>query len=239
MLLSQIKMMKYHFFVINLDDEHCGTTMMKVATSQRAIVVLKSILKLNKTAVAWYLSSGCQGPFISWDQEVIQAIPNLEYKLDVANWSFDSIQKQGMSLLLSDSIKLSEHLKIYEKQVAKSLKQVINEYTTDQVLLPLSGGLDSRLLLALSKRTTLADKLMLVNWGGSSEGKKLDDTAAAERVANSYKKELLVMFCLPEFTTMIRYLIALQRQVKDVLIISMHLQIVSICGVIFSSAAIE
>lgn len=164
-----------------------------VSTSQRAIVALKCTFKLNETAVAWYLSSGCQGPFMSWDQEVTQALPNLEYKLDVNNWNFDSIQKQGMSLPLSGSTKLSEYLKRYEKQVTKSLKQIINEYAKDQVLLPLSGGLDSRLLLALSKKAILADKLMLVNWGVSSEGKKFDDTAAAERVANSYKKQLLMM----------------------------------------------
>lgn len=164
-----------------------------VSTSQRAIVALKSTFKLNQAAIAWYLSSGCQGPFISWDQEIIQALPNLEYKLDVCNWSFDSIQKQGMSLPCSGSTKLSEYLKIYEKQVTKSLKQIINEYANDQVLLPLSGGLDSRLLLALSKKAGLIDKLTLANWGVFNKGKKFDDTAAAERVANSYKKELLIL----------------------------------------------
>ena len=162
-----------------------------VSTSQRAIVALKSTFKLNQAAIAWYLSSGCQGPFISWDQEVIQALPNLEYKLDVGNWSFDSIQKQGMSLPCSGSTKLSEYLKIYEKQVTKSLKQIISEYANDQVLLPLSGGLDSRLLLALSKKAGLTDKMTLANWGVDTLANVFDDKKAANQIASSYGKNLL------------------------------------------------
>lgn len=162
-----------------------------VSTSQRAIVALKSTFKLNQAAIAWYLSSGCQGPFISWDQEVIQALPNLEYKLDVGNWSFDSIQKQDMSLPCSGSTKLSEYLKIYEKQVTKSLKQIVNEYANDQVLLPLSGGLDSRLLLALSKKAGLTDKMTLANWGVDTLANVFDDKKAANQIASSYGKNLL------------------------------------------------
>ena len=162
-----------------------------VSTSQRAIVALKSTFKLNQAAIAWYLSSGCQGPFISWDQEVIQALPNLEYKLDVGNWSFDSIQKQDMSLPCSGSTKLSEYLKIYEKQVTKSLKQIVNEYANDQVLLPLSGGLDSRLLLALSKKAGLTDKMTLANWGVDTLANVFDYKKAANQIASSYGKNLL------------------------------------------------
>lgn len=162
-----------------------------VSTSQRAIVALKSTFKLNQAAIAWYLSSGCQGPFISWDQEIIQALPNLEYKLDVGNWSFDSIQKQDMSLPCSGSTKLSEYLKIYEKQVTKSLKQIINEYANDQVLLPLSGGLDSRLLLAFSKKAGLTDKMTLANWGVDTPANIFDDKKAANQIASSYGKNLL------------------------------------------------
>lgn len=164
-----------------------------VSTSQRAIVAVKGAFKLNKTAIAWYLSSGCQGPFISWDEDIKQVLPNLEYKLNVANWDLDSMQKQGMNLPPSGSTKLSKYLKIYKKQVTRSLKQVINEYPRDQVLLPLSGGFDSRLFLALIKKANFDDKLSLVNWGVQNQKDIFDDKVAAQRVAKYYGKEISLM----------------------------------------------
>ncbi|WP_298737840.1 hypothetical protein [uncultured Psychrobacter sp.] len=162
-----------------------------VSTSQRAIVALKRRFNLNEKAIAWYLSSGCQGPFISWDQDIIQVLPDTQYILNASDWQLSLQQKADMSLPLSGTTKMSKYLKTYQKQVRKSLKQVINDYPKGKVLLPLSGGLDSRLLLALSKRSKLGDSLTLVNWGISKPKEVYDDKKAAKRVANFYSKGLL------------------------------------------------
>lgn len=162
-----------------------------ISTSQRAIVALKQSFILNQEAIAWFLSSGCQGPFISWDKDIQQAQPHLEYKFDTSSWNLVYEQKPDMELPKSGSTKLSEYLKIYEKQVTKSLKQIVNEYANDQVLLPLSGGLDSRLLLALSKKAGLTDKMTLANWGVDTLANVFDDKKAANQIASSYGKNLL------------------------------------------------
>lgn len=166
-----------------------------VSTSQRAIVALKGVFRLNKTALAWYLSAGCQGPFISWDQDIKQVRPHLEYKLNVTDWCLNSIQKPGMDLPLSGSTNLSDYLKRYQAQVTVALDHIINSYPNHQTLLPLSGGLDSRLLLALSKNANLEDEVTLVNWGvdwgALHQEDVFDDKMAAHRVASFYSKTLL------------------------------------------------
>lgn len=164
-----------------------------VSTSQRAVVALKGSFQLNKEALAWYLSSGCQGPLISWDQEIQQVLPNLEYQLQVADWTFVSHQKPGMQLPPSGSTKMSDYLALYEKEVTAALAQVVKSYPEGQVLLPLSGGLDSRLLLALSKHAGLDKKVGLVNWGVPTARGVFDDKSAAQKVAAFYGKELLDM----------------------------------------------
>lgn len=162
-----------------------------VSTSQRAVVALKGSFNFNEETLAWYLSSGSQGPFISWDQDIKQVLPNLEYKLNIIDWCLDSKQKPGMDLPPSGSTKMSDYLNLYQNQVSKSLDQIIHEYPKDQVLMPLSGGLDSRLLLALSNNADIDDELMLVNWGVPKQKGVFDDKVAAQRVARFYKKNLL------------------------------------------------
>ncbi|WP_201615696.1 hypothetical protein [Psychrobacter urativorans] len=164
-----------------------------VSTSQRAIVALKGSFHLNDETLAWYLSSGCQGPYISWDQDIKQVLPHLEYKLNIADWCLDWKQKLGMELPPSGSTKISDYLKLYQSQVTTSLDQIINSYPKGQVLMPLSGGLDSRLLLALSKKVGLEDKVTLVNWGAPKQKGVFDDKVAAQRVASFYGKDLLDM----------------------------------------------
>lgn len=162
-----------------------------VSTSQRAIVALKRKFNLNEEAIAWYLSSGCQGPFISWDQDIKQVLPDTQYILNDNDWQLNLQQKANMSLPPSGITKLSKYLKIYRKQVQQSLKQVVRDYPKGKVLLPLSGGLDSRLLLALSKEAGLLNRLTLVNWGVVSPKSKFDDKKAAHKVTKYYKKDLL------------------------------------------------
>lgn len=170
---------------------YCDQEQLIISTSQRAIVALKGDFSFNEKALAWYLSSGCQGPFICWDKDINQVLPNLEYKLETVNWSIKSLQKPGMDLPKSGTIKMSDYLDTYKEQVIKSLKQIINEYPKGQVLMPLSGGLDSRSILALSMQAGLGNETTLVNWGEPTPEGVFDDKTAAIRVADYYDKVLL------------------------------------------------
>lgn len=164
-----------------------------ISTSQRAVIALKGSFNLNEETLAWYLSSGTQGPFISWDQDINQVLPNIEYKLNLNDWHLDLEQKPGMDLPSSGSTKMDDYLDIYKDKVTQSLDQIINEYPKGQVLMPLSGGLDSRLLLSLSRNADIDDKLTLVNWGIPKYEDALNDKVAAQRLAKFYNKDLLDM----------------------------------------------
>ncbi|WP_201530073.1 hypothetical protein [Psychrobacter frigidicola] len=172
---------------------YCDESTLIISTSQRAIVALKGGFNFNEEALAWYLSSGNQGPFISWDQDVKQVLPHLEYKLNIIDWRLGSKQKPGIDLPPSGSTKMNDYPKLYQSEVTTSLDQIISSYPEGQVLMPLSGGLDSRLLLALSKKADLDDKLTLVNWGVVNREEVFDDKVAAQRVADFYGKDLLDM----------------------------------------------
>lgn len=172
-----------------LDDEK-----LIVSTSQRAIVAFKSVFHLNETAIAWYLSSGCQGPFISWDVDIKQVKPDMEYDLKVTDWTLDHKIKLDRDLPLSGSSNEESFLQIYQEKVASTLNQIIEEHPKQQVLLPLSGGLDSRLLFSLSKDACLEDELTLVNWGVKNNNYIFDDKVASNQVAKFYEKEMLNVY---------------------------------------------
>lgn len=165
-----------------------------VSTSQRAVVALKGDFKLNKEVLAWYLSSGSQGPFLSWDRDIQPVMPSLEYSLNVASWTFGSQQKPGMDLPPSGSVKMKDYLEVYQSRTTESVKDIVNTYPQGQVLMPLSGGLDSRLLLALTKNAGLEHKVTLVNWGAPQPEGIFDDKAAAHRIAKFYGKDLLDIY---------------------------------------------
>ena len=165
-----------------------------ISTSQRAIVALKGSFNLNDEAIACFLSSGYQGPFISWDREMEQVHPHLIYHLDIATWCLDSRKKTGLELPPSGSIKTKDFLEVFKQQVTSSLDEIINSAPEGQVLMPLSGGLDSRLLFTLSHQAGLDKKIDIVNWGVTSPPRVFDDKAAAHRIANFYNKNLLSVF---------------------------------------------
>lgn len=174
-----------------LDDEK-----LIVSTSQRAIVALKGSFNLNEQCISWYLSSGCQGPFISWDKDIVQVLPDFKYVLDTESWSIDIGKKNGMDLPSPGSVKKTEFLSAYENKVKKSLKSLMDRYDNGEILLPISGGLDSRLLLGLCKKQKLDNKIILANWG-VEKSEIFDDKKAAKLVANFYEKKIFDKY-LPE-----------------------------------------
>lgn len=172
-----------------LDDQ-----MLIVSTSQRAIVQFKGAFFPNQAATAWFLSSGCQGPFISWDEQIVQVQPSFEYVLDVAGWQVESSSKSGSGMSMPGSGSSDKYLKQFESQVIDTIRKAVFAHGPDEVLLPLSGGLDSRLLLALSQEAGAVSRVELVNWGIVQPDNVFDDKSAAKRIAVTYGKPLLDRF---------------------------------------------
>lgn len=164
-----------------------------VSTSQRAVVGLKGRYCCNDEALAWFLSSGSQGPFISWDREVHQVRPGQEYVFDVASWKLARRAKPGMELPESGTMRMGDYLQAFERQVSGTLSSMVSKSGPGGTLLPLSGGLDSRLLLGLCRNVGIEDKVTLVNWGVPAGEGVFDDKAAARRVARAYGKPLMDM----------------------------------------------
>lgn len=173
-----------------IDDEN-----FIISTSQRAIVALKNSFHLNKESIAWYLSAGCQGPFISWDKDIAQVLPNLQYCFDEEKWSISSIKKNNCLLPNSNTTKKSEFISFFEKKLKKSLLDIVYKNSKDKKLLPISGGLDSRLLLGFCDDLKIINNFDLINWG--VESNLFDDKKAATEISKFYDKELINIY-LPE-----------------------------------------
>ena len=170
-----------------------------ISTSQKAIVALKGSFNLSNEAFAWFLSSGCQGPFVSWDLEIRQVVPDVEYRFNIESWQLVEAPRSAMETPSSGSGSVSEYLDQYESCVTSNIEQILQDYGDNEVLLPLSGGLDSRLILALARNAGLDGKLQLVNWGVRAEDGVFDDRVAASRVAAHYERNL-IQAELPEVT---------------------------------------
>lgn len=165
--------------------------MLVVSTSQRAVVRIKGTFALNRESIAWFLSSGCQGPFMSWDADVRQVEPPYEYAFDATSWTLRRRHKDGMSLTEPSSQRLHRYLQFYKEYTADALKNIVCEGGHRNALLPLSGGLDSRLLLALARLRDVDDRVDLVNWGVVRDNRHFDDKAASVLVAKRYGKDIL------------------------------------------------
>ena len=176
---------------------HVGSNLLVVSTSQKAIVALKGSYLPCDEAVAWFLSSGCQGPFVSWDGEIRQVRPDLEYRFDICAWRLSQVHKRDMAAPRSGTGCVSEYLECYETTVTANIERTLHKYGEREVLLPLSGGLDSRLILALARNAGVDAKLQLVNWGVPASDGVFDDMVAASQVAKRYGKSL-IRGALPE-----------------------------------------
>lgn len=168
-----------------------NSEMLVISTSQRAVVQLKGSFCPNESAMSWFLSSGCQGPYISWDEQIQQARPNLEYVFKSETWDTHSSQKTNLSIPESGTGDASSYNSIFERCVTQTMGEIVGGHGEGESLLPLSGGLDSRLLLALAYRAGFDSSLALVNWGVAAKKPEFADKVAAKLVADFYQKPIL------------------------------------------------
>lgn len=152
-----------------------------ISNSQRAIVTLKGAFNLNNKTLSWFLSSGSQGPYLSWDKQIKMVLPCKSLKLSVSDWQ----------LTLTDieynfaEIKEKNFDDYFEQSLKKSLKKSVEDFQPDEMVLPLSGGYDSRLLLALMQSDRKLSKVDVINWGVASNG-LFDDKKASKKIAYYY-----------------------------------------------------
>ncbi|WP_306601928.1 hypothetical protein [Geothrix sp. 21YS21S-2] len=152
-----------------------------VSTSQRAIICLLQGLSLSRPGFAWFLSSGSLGPSGAWDTRIRRLPRGARLTLDRARWTLS---------LVTTSI-VFRNLPMRREEALEGLRHVLAKAIgscqglSPQWILPLSGGYDSRMLLATLYGTGLRPRT--VTWGlAASRTQRGNDAFIAEKLARHY-----------------------------------------------------
>lgn len=115
------------------------------STSQRAIIRILGDFQPNKDVFPWMLATGSLGPLQSWDKRIKMVPPNSVVALDRTTWQ---VQLQQERLDYAESGESPQQL---EDRLLAILKDTFNRISIDSsdMVLPLSGGYDSRAILML------------------------------------------------------------------------------------------
>ena len=128
------------------------------STSQRALVALLGSFDLNRDAVTWMLTCGHLGG-VSWDRRLHRLPGDCRLALDRDSWELRVDQRPAVRepVPLSDA----EHIDRLREAIVETCATL--GLPMEEWLLPLSGGMDSRmLLLAL---LSAGAKPRCVTWG--------------------------------------------------------------------------
>ena len=162
----------------------CDGDHLIVSTSQRAAVALLGGLDLDPAAVSWLMSSGTLGPDCSWDRRVRRLPAGSRLVLDRRAWRLDLVRDP----LAFEPVARSRerHLALLRNAVAWSCEALAID--TDRWLLPLSGGLDSRVILAFMVEGGRRPRC--VTWTTrASLRNPLSDASLARLVARRFRVE--------------------------------------------------
>lgn len=154
------------------------------STSQRALVYLLGDLRLNDAAVSWLASSGTLGPDNAWDTRLLRVPPATVLSLDRRAWTLRATTES----LEHDPEPLPDevHLQRWREAILETCAQL--DVDLETWLLPLSGGLDSRTLLAALVEGGRRPRC--VTWGlRSSLDDASSDSIVARRLAEHYGVE--------------------------------------------------
>jgi hypothetical protein len=155
-----------------------------VSTSQRAVVMLLGDFELDLAAVAWLLTSNTLGPDCSWDARVRRLPPDSRLVLDRATWQAALELRPAVFEPVARSSK--DHLDLLREAIAWSCGAL--DIDTDHWLLPLSGGIDSRIILAFMVKS--GKRPRCVTWTTrESLRNPLSDAFIARLVARRYRVE--------------------------------------------------
>ncbi len=149
-----------------------------VSTSQRAAIMLLGDFELDPSAIAWLLSSNTLGPECSWDSRVRRLPPDSRLLLDRATWRSTLELRPAVFEPVARS--REDHLDLLRDAIAWSCSAL--DIDTDRWLLPLSGGIDSRIILAFTVKNGRRPRS--VTWTTrQSLRNPLSDASIARRVA--------------------------------------------------------
>ena len=154
------------------------------STSQRALVCLLGDLHFNDAAVAWLASSGTLGPDNAWDTRLRRVPAAAVLSLDRRTWTTQCTA----GALDHDPQPLPDevHLQRWREAILETCAEL--DVSLDTWLLPLSGGLDSRTLLAALSEAGRRPRC--VTWGlRRSLDDPESDSVVARRLAEHYQVE--------------------------------------------------
>ncbi|WP_257307413.1 hypothetical protein [Geothrix campi] len=114
------------------------------STSQRALVCLLESLDLNRAAFAWFLSSGSLGPTDAWDRRIHRLPPDARLTLDRTRWTLDL---QAGALEFRPQPMEAEACRMDLQAILRAAIRRF-DFKSAHWALPLSGGYDSRFILA-------------------------------------------------------------------------------------------
>jgi len=150
-----------------------------MSTSQRALISWLGELQSADAAAGWFMVTGSTGPGLSWDRRVRALPPASTLYLQASSSAQELTVKEDRFERSADSSRrLRDRMSAALQAVAEELPQ------GPGIALSLSGGLDSRILLALARGRS---SLPCVTWGapGALDDPRTD-AAVAQRVAGGF-----------------------------------------------------
>jgi hypothetical protein len=154
------------------------------STSQRALVALLGELRLNRPAVSWLLSSGTLGPEASWDIRLTRLPGGSCLTFDRATWRARvETRPVAFAPVVRDR---QAHVSVLREALTWSCTNL--NIDVRQWVLPLSGGRDSRALLAFMVRSGLRPRC--ITWTTKASAHRLlSDASVARLVARRFGVE--------------------------------------------------
>ena len=151
------------------------------STSQRALVALLGDFQLDRAAVSWLLSSGALGPEVSWDARLRPVPPDSRLILDRKQW------RTATESLPAAFGPAGSDQRESVRDLGEALTQTCSTLNVnlERWLLPLSGGLDSRGILAFMAESCNVPRC--ITWTTPASLKQpLSDAGIAPRVARRF-----------------------------------------------------
>ena len=176
-LLSDVIASRTIWYVV--DDE-----LLLASTSQRALVALLGDLELNDQAVSWLMSSGTLGPESSWDARLHRLPGCSRLTFDRRTWRARlDIEPMPFAPVTRDRRAQVANLRVALDWSCANLNIDVSRW-----VLPLSGGRDSRALLAFMTRGGLRPRC--VTWTTRAARRRpLSDAFIAPLVARRFGVE--------------------------------------------------
>jgi len=148
------------------------------STSQRALAALLGDLDPNRTAFAWFLSSGNLGPSDGWDRRLRRLPPASRLVLNRATWRLDLHTEPPV--FRPEAMTPAGGREGLREALKAELRRF--DFTSARWGLPLSGGYDCRFILASLAEAGLRPPTM--TWGlAASLRQPGNDAYIAQRLA--------------------------------------------------------